>query len=68
MAQKPPVNAFDLFWLTDAQMVRREHLFPKSQGKPRVDNGRVLSGIILINCNGLRWRGVPAAHDLSKTL
>ena len=30
--------------------------FPKSHGKPRVDDRRVLSGIIFINRNGLRWR------------
>ncbi len=35
----------DLFWLTDAQMARLEPFFPKSHGKPRVDDRRVLSGI-----------------------
>ena len=35
----------DLFWLTDAQMARLEPCFPKSHGKPRVDDRRVLSGI-----------------------
>ena len=57
----------NLFWLTDAQVARLEPFFPKSHGKPRVDdplpgNGlpanhkraRVLSGIIFINRNGLR--------------
>ncbi len=46
----------DLFWLTDAQMARLEPYLPKSHGKPRVDDRRVLSGIIFINRNGLRWR------------
>ncbi len=45
----------DLFWLTDAQMARLEPLFPKSHGRPRVNDKRVLSGIIFINRNGLRW-------------
>jgi transposase len=49
----------DLFWLTDAQMARLEPFFPKSHGKPRVDDRRVLSGIIFINRNGLRWRDAP---------
>ena len=49
----------DLFWLNDAQMTRLEPYFPKSHGKPRVDDRRVLSGIIFINRNGLRWRIVP---------
>ena len=50
----------DLFWLNDAQMTRLEPCFPKSHGKPRVDDRRVLSGIIFINRNGLRWRDAPA--------
>ncbi|NOD62821.1 MULTISPECIES: IS5 family transposase [unclassified Ruegeria] len=47
----------DLFWLTDAQMARLEPFFPKSHGKARVDDRRVLSGIIFINRNDLHWRG-----------
>ena len=58
----------DLFWLTDAQMARLEPFFPKSHGKPRVDDRRVLSGIIFINRNGLRWRDAPAAYGPHKTL
>ncbi len=46
----------DLYWLTDEQMARLERYFPKSHGKPRVDGRRVLSGIIFVNRNGLRWR------------
>ena len=58
----------NLFWLTDAQMVRLEPFFPKSHGKPRVDGRRVLSGIIFINRNGLRWRDAPKAYGPPKTL
>ena len=58
----------DLFWLTDAQMARLEPFFPKSHGKPRVDDRRVLSGIIFINRNGLRWRDAPSAYGPHKTL
>ena len=58
----------DLFWLTDAQMARLEPFLPKSHGKPRVDDRRVLSGIIFINRNGLRWRDAPAAYGPHKTL
>ncbi len=58
----------DLFWLTDAQMARLEPYFPKSHGKPRVDDRRVLSGIIFINRNGLRWRDAPAEYGPHKTL
>ena len=58
----------DLFWLTDAQMARLEPFFPISQGTPCVDDRRVLSGIIFINRNGLRWRDAPSAYGPHKTL
>lgn len=56
------------FWLTDAQMARLQPFFPKSHGKPRVDDRRVLSGIIFINRNGLRWRDAPKEYGPPKTL
>ena len=49
-------------------MERLQPFFPKSHGKPRVDDRRVLSGIIFINRNGLRWRDAPSAYGPSKTL
>ena len=52
----------DLFWLSDEQMARLKPFFPKSHGRPRVDDRRVLSGIIFINRNGLRWRDAPAEY------
>ena len=58
----------NLFWLTDAQMARLQPFFPKSHGKPRVDDRRVLSGIIFVNRNGLRWRDAPSAYGPPKTL
>jgi transposase len=58
----------NLFWLTEAQMARLEPFFPKSHGKPRVDDRRVLSGIIFINRNGLRWRDAPKEYGPAKTL
>ena len=45
----------NLFWRTDAQMEWLKTFFPKSYSKPRVDDRRMLSGIIFINLNGLRW-------------
>ena len=57
----------DLFWLTDAQMARLEPYFPKSHGKPRVDDRRVLSGIIFINRIGILWRDAPAEYGPHKT-
>ena len=58
----------DLFWLTEAQVARLEPFFPKSHGKPRVDDRRVLSGIIFVNRNGLRWRDAPSEYGPPKTL
>ena len=42
----------DLYWLSEAQMSRLEPVFPKSHGKPRVDDKRVLCGIIFLNRTG----------------
>ena len=58
----------NLFWLTDEQMERLKPFFPKSHGKPRVDDRRVLSGIIFINRNGLRWCDAPREYGPPKTL
>ncbi|ANT63132.1 transposase (plasmid) [Salipiger sp. CCB-MM3] len=58
----------DLFWLKEAQMARLRPFFPKSRGRPRVDDRRVLSGIIFINRNGLRWRDAPREYGPHKTL
>jgi transposase len=48
--------------LTDEQMARLRPYFPKSHGKPRVDDRRVLSGIVFFNRNGLRWFDAPRAY------
>jgi transposase len=58
----------DLFWLTDEQMARLQPYFPKSHGRARVDDRRVLSGIIFVNRNGLRWRDAPREYGPAKTL
>lgn len=58
----------ELYWLTDVQMERLKPFFPKSRGKPRVDDRRVLSGIIFIQRNGLMWKHAPAAYGPPKTL
>ena len=58
----------NLFWLTDAQMARPEPVFPKSHGKPRVDDRRGLPGIICIDRNGLRWCDAPREYGPHQTL
>lgn len=58
----------NLFWLTEAQMARLRPFFPKSHGRPPVDDRRVLSGIIFINRNGLRLCDVTPEYGSPKTL
>ena len=58
----------DLFWLSDRQMQRIEAYFPLSHGVPRVDDRRVISGIIFVLRNGLRWRDVPSDYGPPKTI
>lgn len=58
----------NLYWLSEAQMARLQPFFPKSHGKARVDDLRVLSGIIFINRNGLRWCDAPKEYGPAKTL
>ena len=58
----------DLFWLSDKQMQRIEPWFPLSHGVPRVDDRRVISGIIFVIRNGLRWRDAPREYGPHKTI
>ena len=57
-----------LYWPSDAPMERLQPFFPKSHAKPRVDDRRVLSGIIFINRNGLRWCDAPKECGPAKIL
>ncbi len=58
----------DLFWLAPEQLRRIEPYFPLSHGIPRGDDLRVVSGIIHVIRNGLRWRDAPADYGPHKTL
>jgi transposase len=58
----------DLYGPTDEQMARLWPYFPKSHGKSRVDDRRVLSGVIVVNRNGLRWRDAPEDYGPRMTL
>jgi len=53
----------DQFWLTKAQLKRIEPFFPRTRGIPRVDDRRVVSGIVHVIQNGLRWRDAPAVRQ-----
>ena len=58
----------DLFLLSGRQMARISPYFPLSHGVPRVDDRRVVSGIIYVIRNGLRWKDAPKAYGPHKTL
>jgi transposase len=58
----------DLLWLSDAQLARIRPYFPLSHGVPRVDDCRVVSGIVFVIKNGLRWRDAPKEYGPHKTL
>ena len=58
----------DLIWLSDAQMERIKPYFPLSHGVPRVDDRRVISGIIFVIRNGCRWRDAPSDYGPHKTI
>ena len=58
----------DLLWLSDEQLERIKPYFPLSHGVPRVDDHRVVSGIVFVIKNGLRWRDAPREYGPHKTL
>ena len=58
----------DLFWLSEDQLAKVKPYFPLSHGVPRVDDRRVVSGIIFVIRNGLRWRDAPAEYGPHKTI
>jgi len=54
--------------LTASQMRRIRPHFPLSHGVPRVDDRRVISGIVFVIKGGLRWRDAPPGYGPHKTL
>src|SRR5690606_13626143 len=59
----------DQFWLTDEQFAKlKPHLPTDTRGKPRVDDRRVISGIIHVIRSGGRWVDAPAVYGPRKTL
>jgi len=58
----------DLFYLEAGQLERIQPYFPKSHGVPRVDDLRVISGIIHVLKRGLQWRDAPKEYGPHKTL
>lgn len=59
----------DCFWLSDDQFARLSpHLPTDTRGKPRVDDRRVISGIVHVLKSGGRWVDAPAVYGPRKTL
>ena len=57
------------FWLSEAQFERLRPLLPnKARGVARVDDRRVISGIIHVVKSGGRWVDAPACYGPRKTL
>src|SRR3984957_10680722 len=58
----------DLFLLSQAQMRRIERYFPLSHWIARVDDRRIVSAIVFVIRNGLRWRDAPPEDGPHKTI
>ena len=58
----------ELFLLSPLQMSKIEPYFPRSHGIPRVDDRRVISGIVYVLKHGLQWRDAPREYGPHKTL
>jgi len=59
----------DLFWLTDEQWAVLEPFMPINQpGARRVDDRRVISGIIHMLKTGARWRDCPGEYGPHTTV
>ena len=59
----------DFFWLTQDQFARLKPLLPSdTRGKPRVDDRRVISGIVHVLKSGGRWIDAPDVYGPHKTL
>lgn len=58
----------DLFWLSASQLDILKPYLPLSHGVPRSCDRRVISGIIFVIKNGLRWRDAPKEYGPHKTL
>jgi len=56
------------FLLSEAQMRRIEPFFPLSHGIPRVDDRRIVSGIVYVIKHGLMWRDAPKGYGPHKTI
>lgn len=54
--------------LSEAQLARIAPYFPSAHGLPRVDDRRVVSGIVYVIKHGLQWQDAPKDYGPHKTL
>jgi len=59
----------NLFWLNDEQWIAVQPLLPTDvRGKQRVDDRRVISGIVFVIKSGCRWCDCPPEYGPAKTI
>jgi transposase len=59
----------DYFWLNDLQFGQlKAHLPTDTRGKARVDDRRVISGMVHVLKSGGRWSDAPQVYGPRKTL
>jgi transposase len=59
----------NLFWLSDEQWLRIEPHLPRDvRGKERVDDRRVISGILHVLKSGCRWCDCPPEYGPPTTI
>src|SRR5215212_9128477 len=54
--------------LSQAQLERIEPYFPRSHGRPRVGDRRMISGMVHVIRDGSRWRDAPEIYGPRETL
>ncbi len=52
----------DVFLLSRAPMRQTKPFFPLSHGVPRVDDRKVVGGVVFVIRKGLRGRGAPPTY------
>ncbi len=58
----------DVFLLSERQMDLIRPYFPLAHGVARMDDRRVLSGIVYVIRNGLQWKDAPNVYGPHRTL
>jgi len=57
-----------VLWLNDEQWNKLEPLLPVDTRRRRVDDRRIISGILYVIINSLMWKDAPLSYGPHKTL